>query len=50
MEHKLSYYTEDFKKVEFCTVCGVENPIGECPGKYVSQKEAKPIDRETERK
>lgn len=49
MQHKLSHYIDDFKKIEFCKVCGVENPTGECSGEFIAQKvEDKSVDKKQE--
>lgn len=53
MKHQLGFYNDDpGKKVEFCKVCGVENPSGDCPGRYIDPKKnvnnGTAIDREKE--
>jgi hypothetical protein len=54
MQHRIGFYNDEpGKRVEFCKVCGVEYPVGECPGKYVKPKKTvnndKGIDSDTER-
>lgn len=46
--HKLEIYIDPpYKRVEFCTVCGQDSPIGDCPGEYkMSVKEQKAFDEQ----
>jgi hypothetical protein len=48
--HKLSTYKDEFKTIEFCTVCSLEWPycLGECPGREKTTVDKK-IDTEKER-
>jgi len=35
--HKEDTYRDGFKKVPFCSVCGVEYPEGNCPGTFQAE-------------
>lgn len=46
--HQLSEYSDGLKKISFCEVCGMENPIDYCPGEFVQDKPVdKKVDTET---
>jgi hypothetical protein len=49
--HQRSEYSDGTKRVPYCTVCGYEYPVGDCPGKYVERStgsSTKKVDKDTE--
>lgn len=49
--HQRSEYSDGTKRIPYCTVCGYEYPVGECPGEYVEQSTVnnpKEVDKDKE--
>ena len=47
--HVTAVYKDDqYKWVVYCKVCGIENPDGECAGKFVPNRERIKVDNKLE--
>lgn len=51
MNHRISYYDENYKRVAFCVYCSCENVVkllkDNCPGEYKDDLD-KPVDIDNE--